>query len=163
MSSIVHASHEFASLFPELSLGPSLGQGAFGQVYKCEFKAETYALKIVKQRVSTLKLQEQARFFRETNLLARLNHEALPRVYDYGIRGDYLYCIMDFFPAGPLSQRIAVTPISNEETLQLGIKTAEALTLIHGIGLIHRDIKPDNLLVSKDFTSGQVDRFWINR
>ena len=94
-----------------------------------------------------------ARFRREARVMAALGHPGIVQVYDYGEspvadgrRLDYL--VMEFIDGTPLSRRIeAVGRLSVAETMTMVAQVADALQVAHEAGIVHRDVKPSNLLV----------------
>jgi hypothetical protein len=89
------------------------------------------------------------RFFREARALAGLRHQNICSAYDAGIEGDVPYITMDFVAGAALSQVLRESPQLNVATvLEIVLRIAEALQHAHEQGLIHRDLKPGNILMS---------------
>ena len=86
------------------------------------------------------------RFAREIMLVARLNHPNIVPVLSAGEVNGYPYFIMPFIEGDSLRQRILRGPLSVRETLAIFKDVARALAYAHGMGVVHRDIKPDNIL-----------------
>ncbi|MBI3994411.1 MAG: serine/threonine protein kinase, partial [Nitrospirae bacterium] len=89
------------------------------------------------------------RFDREARAMARLDHQNIIRVYDVGQHENSHYIVMEFFPGKDLRwmtvEKGSFTP---EETVEITIQIAEALAFAHEHGIIHRDIKPGNIMIS---------------
>ena len=88
----------------------------------------------------------RARFEREAQAIAAIEHPAIVPVYDFGEEDDLLYLVMRFMPGGSLSDRLDHGPLNFTETAQIISRLAPALDAVHGRGIIHRDLKPGNIL-----------------
>ena len=95
-----------------------------------------------------------ARFRREARAAAGIIHEHIAAVYDTGSDGPYHYIVMEYVPGESLKARLQRGgPLPLEEALRIATATAEALEAAHSAGVIHRDIKPHNILLGSE---GQV-------
>jgi DNA-binding response OmpR family regulator len=125
----------------------TLGTGGTATAYLARH-AEREAQRVIK----TMRLGDDPdlavldRFAREGTLLERLAHPNIVRVYDHGVREGYAYLVMEYLAGGSLKQMIghAWTP---EDALGLLAKVADALGVVHAAGIVHRDIKPDNIML----------------
>jgi predicted Ser/Thr protein kinase len=90
------------------------------------------------------------RFLREARLLARVRHPGVVAVFDAGEEEGVPFLVMELVEGGPLTAR---SPLPVEEALRVAIDAGEALAAAHASGVIHRDVKPDNLLLTP---SGRV-------
>ncbi|MDX1570353.1 MAG: serine/threonine-protein kinase [Xanthomonadales bacterium] len=88
-------------------------------------------------------------FAQEANLQARLSHPNLVDVYQAGIADDHYYMVMPYLGGGTLQDRLAFGKLDTETTLRIGIQIAEALAYLHGEKLVHRDLKPGNILFDR--------------
>jgi serine/threonine protein kinase len=93
------------------------------------------------------------RFRAEARFAAALQHGGIAQVYDYGEQDDLAYLVMELVPGEPLSKILIRNKVlSTEATLDLVSQAARALQVAHAAGIIHRDIKPGNLMVTGDGT-----------
>ncbi len=124
-----------------------LGRGGMATVYHAydpRFKREV-ALKVLPRQF----LHDptfRARFEREAQTVAALEHPAIVPVYDFGEEDGQLYLVMRYLPGGSLGDRLKQQSLSFEEMLRLITPLAGALDEAHKQGIIHRDLKPDNIL-----------------
>src|SRR5712692_652816 len=111
-----------------------LGAGGMGEVWKAR---DTRLNRTV--AIKRLKVQHGARFQQEARAIAALNHPHICALYDIG--PDYL--VMEFVEGKPLAG-----PLAAGEALRLAIQIASALEEAHARGILHRDLKPGNILVT---------------
>ncbi len=91
------------------------------------------------------------RFRAEARHAALVNHEGIASVYDYGEEEGSAYLVMEMVPGQPLSALIESTEaLSTDQVLDIVAQTAAALAAAHKVGLVHRDVKPGNLLITPD-------------
>lgn len=91
-----------------------------------------------------------ARFQREAKILASLNHPGISAIYGLEEAAEHLYLILEFVPGETLADRLRRGPIPVEVALALARQIAEALKAAHDKGLVHRDLKPGNLMLTPD-------------
>jgi len=124
-----------------------IGSGGFAWVYKA-FDPELeihVALKVLKPQFAGDETFEQ-RFRREAATAAKLRHPNIIKIYSVGRDGDAVYFAMDYYPSG-LADRLEVSSVLPEEfVIRVGVDVAQALGYAHREGVIHRDIKVDNIL-----------------
>jgi tetratricopeptide (TPR) repeat protein len=138
-------------------------EGGMGLVYRAKDlkTGEFVALKLVSEPQGTQAL----RFQQEALVLAEIAHPAIVRYLAHGstARGEQ-YLVMEWLEGETLEDRVARGPLRISETLQLGRRVAEALTVAHRHGVIHRDIKPANVfLPGGDPSQAKVLDFGIAR
>jgi len=128
-----------------------LGEGGMGSVWVAENMAlkANVALKLIRADVAESSANE--RFLSEARLAARLQHAAIVRVFDFGkTEHDEPYIVMELLDGETLGQRLtrlgAIDPMELCQTL---LPIIDALHSAHGHGVIHRDLKPDNVFVAK--------------
>ena len=133
------------------TLQGELGHGGMAAVYRAydpSFKREV-AIKILPREF----LHEptfRARFQREAQTIAALEHAAIVPVYDYGEEDGQPYLVMRLMAGGSLAERIDRGPLSLAETVEILSRIAPALDRAHAQGIIHRDLKPANILFDAD-------------
>ncbi len=128
-----------------------IGDGGMAAVYKAlDLKLNRIvALKILRDSYSA-DPQFLVRFKREAEQAAGLNHPNIVRVYDVGDEGDLHYIVMEYIEGSNLKDVIMrEAPFSTQRTIEIGTQICDAIAYSHSAGLIHRDIKPQNILMDK--------------
>ncbi len=127
-----------------------LGEGGFGAVYRAvqEPVGRQVALKVIRGS-DAVDPEIRARFFREAKVVAALSHPAVVTLHDYGEEPDgLLYIAFELVAGRPLTDLIRTeAPFAPARAVGLVCQVLAALTEAHGLGLLHRDLKPDNLMV----------------
>lgn len=143
------------SLEPGSKLGPyeiigPAGSGGMGEVYKATDTRldRSVAIKVMPSHLS--KNEElRARFDREARTISNLSHPNICALYDVGHEEGVDYLVMEYLEGETLAKRIAEGPMSIDEILKLGIEICSSLDVAHRNGVIHRDLKPGNIMITK--------------
>jgi eukaryotic-like serine/threonine-protein kinase len=127
-----------------------LGSGRMGEVYRARDLRlrRDVALKVLPSFLSS-DPGRLARFEREAQLLAALNHPQIATIYGIGQQDGLTYIVMEYLEGKTLNNLIAGHTLPLDQLLALGTEVAEALEAAHGKGIIHRDIKPANIFVTQ--------------
>ena len=130
-----------------------LGEGGMATVYKAyDTRLETdVAVKVIRTENLTMATMERAlkRFEREAKALARLTHPNIVKVTDFGDDEDKPYLVMEYLPGGTLKQKLG-KPMPWNESISILLPIARALDFAHRQNMIHRDVKPSNILITAD-------------
>jgi serine/threonine protein kinase len=141
---------ELAPHFSHLEILKCLGRGGMGVVYQARQKSlnRFVALKLLApERVRDPKFAE--RFTREAQALAALNHPNIVTIYDFGQAGGFYFLLMEFVDGLNLRQLLRTRKFTPEEALAIVPSLCDALQCAHDRGIVHCDIKPENLLLDK--------------
>src|SRR5512136_429236 len=124
-----------------------LGRGGMAAVYLAtdpRFKREV-AIKILPPQLLSDPVY-RARFEREAQTIAALEHPAIVPVYDFGEEDGQLYLVMRYMPGGSLADKLANGTLLPCEVVHIIARITSALDQVHSRGIIHRDLKPGNIL-----------------
>lgn len=132
-------------------LREQIGAGGFGAVYRADQPVieREVAIKIILPRFAS-QLEFIRRFEAEAQLIARLEHFHIVTLYDYWREPDGAFLVMRYLRGGSLRQRIRSGPLDLSLIAQTVEQIGSALIVAHSHGVVHRDIKPDNILFDED-------------
>ena len=144
--------------FGDYDILDELGRGGMGVVYKAFHRAlkRMVALKIVLPDAADQETMLK-RFRREAELHARLSHPNIVSVYDSGVIDGIHYFAMDFVTGTQLTKLMGSPEFTLERRVHIVQQIADALEHAHGHGVVHRDIKPDNIIVDQGWNANLVD------
>jgi serine/threonine protein kinase/Tol biopolymer transport system component len=127
-----------------------LGAGGMGEVYRARDTRldRTVAIKVLNaQLVASTELR--ARFEREAKVISQLQHPNICVLHDVGNEGPIDYLVMEFLQGESLAERLRKGPLPPEQVLTIAIEIADALEKAHRAGVVHRDLKPGNVMLTK--------------
>jgi len=143
------------SLQPSTRLGPyeiisSIGAGGMGEVYRAKDTRldRTVALKVLTEHRSASP-QARERFEREAKAVSSLSHPHICPLYDIGHQDGIDYLVMEYLEGQTLADRLKKGPLPLEQVLQYAIQITDALDTAHRHSVIHRDVKPSNIMLTK--------------
>lgn len=142
-------------LAPGTHLGPyeiaePLGSGGMGEVYRATDTrlGRTVAIKILPSHLSE-KPHVRQRFEREARAISSLQHPNICTLYDIGHQDRTDFLVMEYLEGETLARRLAKGPLPPEQVLKCGIEICEGLEKAHHTGVMHRDLKPGNIMLTK--------------
>src|SRR5258707_10448631 len=141
-------------LSPGVRLGPyeildAIGAGGMGEVYRAKDTQldRTVAIKILPAHLSSDPLRKQ-RFEREAKTISSLNHPNICVLHDVGQQDGIDYLVMECVEGETLAKRLEKGPLPLEQVLKYGMQIADALDKAHRSGVVHRDLKPGNIMLT---------------
>jgi len=140
-----------AAQFPQLEILEVIGQGGMGVVYRAKQRKldRVVALKILTPGAAKDPAFAE-RFHREARALARLNHPNILTVYDFGEVDGLFYLVMEYVDGADLRHVLQQGRLSPAEALRIVPVVCDALQYAHASGVVHRDIKPGNILLDRE-------------
>src|SRR6516165_8138620 len=143
------------ALTPGTKLGPyeiqsPLGAGGMGEVYRArDIRLDrTVAIKILPAHLSD-NAEAKQRFEREARAVSSLNHPNICTLHDVGHQDGIDYLVMEFLEGQTLAERLVKGPLPLDQLLRYGIEICEGLEKAHKTGVVHRDLKPGNVMLTK--------------
>ena len=135
-----------------------IGEGGTARVYLAsrETDDEPLVVKILRQEI-VLNKKALERFMEEYAMVERLQSRHVARIYGHGVSESHAYLVMEFFDGGDLNKRLGDKPLPAEEALRIFRELMLALGDIHEQGILHRDLKPQNLMFRADGSLAIVD------
>ena len=143
--------------FGDYRIGRTLGVGAFGAVYEA-FRTplnKRVALKVLHPEMATNQ-DAVARFIREAELVAQIEHPNIVAVLDVGVESGVPFLAMEFLEGETLAARLARGPMTLTAALDVMLPVISAVAVVHERGVIHRDLKPDNIYLARKITGAVV-------
>ena len=146
---LIHRTSEtqVESLIPHrFELRNKVGEGAFGIVFQAwDTKLDRFvAIKLPKWRITNRQL-----FLREAKAASQLRHPNVVKIFDVGENPDSVYIVSDFIEGTPLNRWIQQRDLSVDKTLKISKQICEGIQHAHENGVIHRDLKPGNIVVDE--------------
>ncbi len=140
---------EVAAFFPQLEVIRLIGQGGMGAVYLARQRAldRLVALKLINPREDDPTFAE--RFAREAKAMARLSHPNVVTVFESGVADGLPYLVMEYVDGVTLRDAMRAKKLTPAEALKIIPQVCDALEYAHSQGVVHRDVKPENILLDK--------------
>jgi serine/threonine protein kinase len=136
-----------------------LAIGGTSAVYLAESEraGEMVVLKVLRDSPTAGDEHTQfTRFLQEYELISKVRHPNVVRIFDLGIADDHAYLAMEYFPRGDLRSLIA-SGLDGSEALSYLAQMAAALEVVHAVGVLHRDLKPGNIMLRADGSVALID------
>jgi tetratricopeptide (TPR) repeat protein len=144
-----------ANTFPEFEVIAELGRGAETVVYRVRRRGREYSLKLLTGAGGDGRALTALR--REAALLGCVDHPMLPRIFEVGQVEAGPYLILEFIDGYSLSQILHSGRLDETLAVRMAINVVEPLAAAHRAGLVHRDVKPDNIIICPDGTARLID------
>jgi DNA-binding response OmpR family regulator len=145
-----------ADFIPGYTIHATIGESEKAAVYVAtsEAREENVALKVSK----TLRDEVAGRQFleREYTAIAAIRHPSIVQIHDYGVHSGYEYLVMEYLPRGDLKARMQQT-MTEREAVRCVSQIAAALQVVHLAGLVHRDLKPPNVMLRENGDVALID------
>ena len=143
---------------PGIKVLHMIGEGGTARVYLAsrEDDDEPLVVKILRQEI-VLNKKALERFMEEYAMVERIQSRHVARIFSHGNDQNNVYLVMEFFEGGDLSKRLGGKPVPPAEALHFFRELMFALGDIHEKGILHRDLKPQNLMFRRDGTLAIVD------
>jgi DNA-binding response OmpR family regulator/tRNA A-37 threonylcarbamoyl transferase component Bud32 len=137
----------------------AISTGSIASVYLAE--SERAGAIVVLKVLRKVPDQDEAhgtfdRFLQEYEVVSKVDHPNVVRIYDLGVADDHAYIAMEYFPAGDLRERMR-KKIEPEQAVEYLRQMAAALQAIHAVGVLHRDLKPGNVMLRNDGSLALID------
>ncbi|WP_394242797.1 serine/threonine protein kinase [Vibrio astriarenae] len=128
------------------------GQGGMGAVFLAnrvdELFQQQVAIKFYRSHLTQLSTPQF--LLKEAQVLASLNHSSIPKVYDAGLHHNSVFIVMEYIEGETLTDYLNHSTLSTEQRYQLCLKICRAVEHAHNYCLLHADLKPQNILITKD-------------
>ncbi|HEY3007600.1 MAG TPA: serine/threonine-protein kinase, partial [Micromonosporaceae bacterium] len=139
----------------DLEVISELGRGAETVVYLVRRQGRECALKLLTNAGNDPRALMALR--REAALLGSVGHPLLPRIFEVGAAEAGPYLVLEYVDGRPLSQVLQEGPLDEARAVRLAVDVVGPLAAAHGAGLVHRDVKPDNIILGPDGTARVID------
>ncbi len=145
---------------PDLDVVKQIGAGSTGIVFQVKKNNANYALKILRSDLAPEmhQLQRGGQFLSEAKILSNIKHPNIVEIYDYGFSDNYMpYILMEFISGKPLTKIIKNNALDLKKRLNIFLQICKAIQFIHNNKVLHRDIKPGNIMIADNLTIKLTD------
>ena len=132
---------------PKLIIEEEIGSGTYGKIFRGKQNSRTVAIKLYQHYKNDERVMEK--LSREAASLSRMDHPTFVKVHDYGAYQDQPYLTMDYVDGDNLKKWIQKQKVSENFARRIAVCVASGLQHMHEFGLIHNDLKPDNIMITK--------------
>jgi eukaryotic-like serine/threonine-protein kinase len=136
-----------------------LVSGAVSDLYLAESEraGTLVVIKVTRDKQTGSELDQSfKRFLHEYGLVQRIHHSSIVRLYDLGLSDEHAYLIMEYFREGDLRNRMRAG-VDVQQALKFALEMARSLEAIHAAGILHRDLKPGNVMLRDDGSLALID------
>jgi Tol biopolymer transport system component len=144
------------SLVAGTQMGPyevvaAIGAGGMGEVYRARDTrlGRDVAIKVLPPAFAA-DAERRARFEREAQTVAALSHPHIVSIFDTGLHDDQIFVVMELLDGETLRERLTSGPFTVRKAIECAVQVARGLAAAHDKGLVHRDLKPDNIFLLAD-------------
>jgi len=126
-----------------------VGTGGMGEVYRARDTrlGRTVAVKVPPDTI-VRDARRRGRFLRDARAATAISHPSIATLFDVLKDGEDVFLVFEYVPGRSLAAEIGGRPLGTRTALDLAVQLAEAVAAAHGVGVIHRDLKPDNILIT---------------
>ncbi|QIG43900.1 serine/threonine protein kinase [Nocardioides anomalus] len=156
MAALLGAGRSTGVVAERYELTTRLGEGGVAVVHEAQDRRLDRRVAVKLLRDTATSAEDRARFADEARLLGRLSHPGLVRVLDAGIDGDRPYLVLELVRGRSLAEAMD-DGLDADEVARIGAEVADALAHVHAAGIVHRDVKPGNVLLDQDGTAKLAD------
>jgi serine/threonine-protein kinase len=153
---VTHSQTAVHTLVPGARLGryrliEMIGEGGMGEVWKAHDDNLDRDVAIKMLRRGTLgHATRRERFRREALVLSRISHPGVATIFDFDVQGGFDFLVMEYVAGGTLESRLETGPLPIDAILSMGAAIADALDNAHRHGILHRDLKPGNIVLTRE-------------
>lgn len=151
---IAPTAEEVNILFPEYDVQMLVGFGGAGAIYYALKNGEPIAIKIL---VGKQGMRSMLEFKAEAEAMAAMDHPNIIKVYEHGERGVYPFIILEYISRGTVHESLREFKFEFKTKVEMSIMICDAITHMHEKGYIHRDLKPDNIMFTTEWTPKIID------